>query len=304
MQVRHRQREHVAVAILVLQPFTCQSGAPGRAADEESSAAHIGCRPDQVADTLEPEHRVIDEEGNRVDSVIRISSSRCDERAHRAGLGDAFFQDLPVFCFLVIKKRVHIDRLVVLSDAGINSNLAEERFHTERARFVGNDGNDEFTKLGIAEQFRQQPDEDHGGRDIAAVCALVKFFEMRVWKGLQWCRAHLALRHVSAELLAARLHVLDLGAVVSGAVERRLVQFVVGNRNSEARAEHLQLVFVQLLLLVGDVLAFARLAKAVALDRLGENDGRRTCVIECRAVCRMHFDRIVSPKPHARELVV
>ena len=84
----------------------------------------------------------------------------------------------------------------------------------------------------------------------------------------------LRVRHVSAELLAARLHVLDFGAVVGRAVERRLMQLVVGNRNSEARAEHLQLVFVQLFLLVGDVLAFASFAESVALDRLGQNDGR------------------------------
>ena len=114
----------------------------------------------------------------------------------------------------------------------------------------------------------------------------------------------LRCRHVSAELLAARLHVFDFGAVVGRAVERRLVQFVVGNRNSEARAEHLQLVFVQLFLLVRDVLAFARFAQSVALDRLGQDDGRCAGVIDRRAVSGVHFDRIVPAQPHARQLVV
>ena len=40
------------------------------------------------------------------------------------------------------------------------------------------------------------------------------------------------------------------------------MQFVVGNGNSETRAEHLQLIFVQFFLLVRDVLAFTRFAQA------------------------------------------
>ena len=81
-----------------------------------------------------------------------------------------------------------------------------------------------------------------------------------------------ALRHVSAELLATRLHVFNFRAVIGRTIERRLVQFIVGNRNAEARAEHLQFVLVQLLLLVGDVLAFARFAQSVAFDRLREDN--------------------------------
>ena len=84
--------------------------------------------------------------------------------------------------------------------------------------------------------------------------------------------AHLALRHVSAELLAACLHIFDFRAVVARTVERSFVQFVVGNRNSEARAEHLQFFFVQLLLLVRDVLAFAGFAKSIALNGLRQNN--------------------------------
>ena len=115
---------------------------------------------------------------------------------------------------------------------------------------------------------------------------------------------HFARRHVSAELLAARLHVLDFGAVVGRAVERRVVQLVVGNGNSKARAEHLQLVFVQFFLLVGDVLAFARFAQSVALDRLGQNDGRRAGGVDRRAERGVNFDGIVSAQPHACQLIV
>ena len=125
MQVRHRKREHVTMAVLVLQAFARQRGAAGRAADEKSAAAHVGRGPDQVADALETEHRVINKEGNRVDPVIGIRRARRDERAHRSRLGDAFLENLPVLGFFVVEQRVHVDRFVVLADAGIDSHLAE-----------------------------------------------------------------------------------------------------------------------------------------------------------------------------------
>jgi hypothetical protein len=62
----------------------------------------------------------------------------------------------------------------------------------------------------------------------------VELFEVGIGEWLQGCCPHLSLRHESAELLAARLHVLDFGAVVRRAVERRPMQFVVGDGNPEA----------------------------------------------------------------------
>ena len=161
-----------------------------------------------------------------------------------------------------------------------------------------------FAEFRIAQQLGQQPHEHHGRRNFAAFGAFVEFLEVRFRKWLQRSRAHLALRHVSAELLTPRLHVLDFGAIVSGTVKRRLMQFVVWNRNAEARAEHLQFVFVQLLLLVSDVLAFAGLAQSVALNRLREDDAGRTSVIEGSSISGVHLDRIVSAQPHSCQLIV
>ena len=141
--------------------------------------AHVGGGPDQVADALEAEHRVVNKERDRVDPVIGVGSAGGDERAHRAGFGDAFFENLPVLRFLVIKERVHVDGFVELADAGIDSHLAEQRFHAEGAGFVGNDGHDELADFRIAQQLRQQAHEDHGGRDFAAVGAFVEFLEVR-----------------------------------------------------------------------------------------------------------------------------
>ena len=97
------------------KPFAGQRRASGGAAHEEPAASHVGSRPDQVADTLEAEHRVINEERNRVDAVIGIGGAGCDERAHRAGFGDSFFENLPVLRFLVVEERVHVDGFVELA---------------------------------------------------------------------------------------------------------------------------------------------------------------------------------------------
>ena len=81
----------------------------------------------------------------------------------------------------------------------------------------------------------------------------------------------LALRHRAVQRGAALLDVLHLRALGRGTIERRLRHFLIRNRNAEARAERLDFLVVQLLLLVGDVLAFAGLADAVALDGAGED---------------------------------
>ena len=104
---------------------------------------------------------------------------------------------------------------------------------------------------------------------VESLRAFVKFLKMRLGERFQRRGAHFACRHVSAQLLAARLHILDLRAVIRRTVKRRIVQFVVRDGNAEPRAEHLQLIVIQLFLLMGDVLTFTRLPEAVAFDGLG-----------------------------------
>ena len=65
-----------------------------------------------------------------------------------------------------------------------------------------------------------------------------------------------------------------------------------------------QLVFVQLLLLVGDVLAFAGFAEAVALDRAREDDGRLPLVLDRRLVGGVDLDGIVAAEPQLLQLIV
>ena len=116
--------------------------------------------------------------------------------------------------------------------------------------------------------------------------------------------ARFPARHVAAERRAAFLEVFDLGAVVGGAIERRLGDFAVGDRNREAAAEGAQLLFVHLLLLMGDVLAFAGLAETVALDRAGEDDGRAALVLGGGLVGGVDLDGIVAAERELLQLVV
>src|SRR5262249_3004197 len=117
--------DYMTMTVLMLQAFSGESRASRRAAHQEPATTHIASGPDQIADTLEPEHRVINKKRDRVDPVVGVRCSGGNKRRHRTGLGDALFQNLPVFGFLVIKQRVHIYGFVELANARIDSDLAE-----------------------------------------------------------------------------------------------------------------------------------------------------------------------------------
>ena len=96
-----------------------------------------------------------------------------------------------------------------------------------------------------------------------------------------------------------------ISALSSGrAIERHLDAILIGERNVEARAENTQLFFVELLLLVRDVLAFASFAEAVALDRARENDRWAALVLGGGFVRGVDFARIVAAETQAAELFV
>ena len=98
--------------------------------------------------------------------------------------------------------------------------------------------------------------------------------------------------------------ILHFRAVVGGAIERGLGDFFVGDRDAEARAEGPQLVFVQLLLLMGDVLAFAGLAEAVALDRSGQDHRRLSGVLDGGLIGGVDLDRVVAAERQLLQLLV
>src|SRR5882762_9979633 len=221
-QIGNGQREDVAIAVLVLQAFAGKRSASGGATEEEAACAHVRSGPDEIGDALKAEHRVINEERNGVDAVSGVSGARGNERGHGAGFGDSLFKDLAVFGFLVVHQSVDVDRLILLTNAGINASGAEERFHAEGARFVWNNGNDELADFRIAQHFAQHADIGHGGGDFPALAAVVKFLEEFVVVGSQRLRADAALRHVAAEGFAAGTQVLDFDTVFGGTIERDL----------------------------------------------------------------------------------
>jgi hypothetical protein len=100
---RNGRREQQAVAVLMLEPFAHESGAAGRGAEDEAAGAGIGRGPDQVADALEPEHRIEDEEREHRHAAGGVARRRSGPRGHRACLGDALLQDRSVGRLLVVQ---------------------------------------------------------------------------------------------------------------------------------------------------------------------------------------------------------
>ena len=91
---RERSREEQRVAVLVLQALSVQGGAARSGTEKEPAPSLVTVRPDHVADTLEPEHRIEDEERDHRLAVGCVRRPRRGERSHRAGLGDALLEDL------------------------------------------------------------------------------------------------------------------------------------------------------------------------------------------------------------------
>src|SRR5579864_8256187 len=60
--VRHRRRDQLAVAVLMLQALAGERGASGGRAQQEAARLDVARGPDKVADALEAEHRVEDVE--------------------------------------------------------------------------------------------------------------------------------------------------------------------------------------------------------------------------------------------------
>src|SRR6056297_2942323 len=120
------------MAVLVLQSFAVQRCSAGGASDQEAFGSHVGGGPNRIADSLEAEHAVVDVHRNHVDTVATVSGTGGAEAGHGTGFGDAFFQDLSVLSFLVVRDLIRIDGLVKLSGVGVDPELAEHAFHSER----------------------------------------------------------------------------------------------------------------------------------------------------------------------------
>ena len=117
-------------------------------------------------------------------------------------------------------------------------------------------------------------------------------------------RTNATLGNVAAERFAPRAKILNFDTVLGRPVERNLDAIHVVQRNAEARAELAQLIFVEFLLLVGDVLAFPRFAEPIALDGARENHGGTAPVVHGRFVRCVNLARIVPAKTQAAQGLV
>ena len=111
-KIRQGISQKMAVAVLMLKPLTGERRAPGRAANQKAACTSVARRPDQVANPLEAEHGVKDKKWNHGDAMSGIGGPGGDEGRHGAGLGNAFFEDLSVCRFLVVKQCFAVDRVV------------------------------------------------------------------------------------------------------------------------------------------------------------------------------------------------
>ncbi len=123
----------MAVSVLVLQTFAVERGAAGSAPEQEAARAGIACRPGEVADALETEHRIENVERNHRNAVRAVGGSGGDPRRHATSFADALLQNLPVFVFLVEHQLVGVLGCVELPHRGPDAQLPEHALHAESA---------------------------------------------------------------------------------------------------------------------------------------------------------------------------
>ena len=117
-------------------------------------------------------------------------------------------------------------------------------------------------------------------------------------------RRRVALGQIAAERRAALLQVGDLLAIGGRLAERKPGDLLIGDRDVEAIAHRLEILFAELFLLVRDVESLGGLAEPEALDRLGKDDRGRTFVGDGRCVGCIHLHRIMTAAVQAPDLIV
>ena len=156
----------------------------------------------------------------------------------------------------------------------------------------------------VAQQGGQDAHERHGGRDLTAFGALELGVERGQWRDVERNRVGAPRWQAAAQDGPSLAQVTQLRAVFVEADQGIRRQLLIRDRQAEPVAERLERLFAHLLLLVGDVLALARLAHAVALDGLGEDDCRLAGVLHGRGVGGVHLERIVATAVELPDLIV
>ena len=214
------------------------------------------------------------------------------------------------FCrFLAVEQQLsHVDRLVELADVRVDPDLAEQRLHAEGARLVGHDRHDVAARCSLSrssfDSIRTNTIVVEASRSPVPLSWNSKSSTARARAAASACAAPRAAAKPPSALaaLAQVRHLRRCPRAGGRTALRRPRSSEIGmpKRSRNARSS----CFVHLLLLVGDVLAFARLAQAVALDGPGEDDRRLALVLDGRLVGGVDLDRIVAAEVQRLRLLV
>src|SRR5262249_24032696 len=136
--------------------------------EQEPPPTRVPERPDQVADPLEPEHRIEDEERDDRLAPRRVRGAGGGERRHRPRLGDPFLEDLALARLAIRKEQLRVHWLIHLAEGRIDLVLTKERVEPERASLVGNDRYDARTDGAVAQQVAQEARERRRRADADA----------------------------------------------------------------------------------------------------------------------------------------
>ncbi|MNG17383.1 hypothetical protein D3C84_1013650 [compost metagenome] len=112
--VGYHRSHHQTRTVLVLQTLSTQGRAAGSSPQQQTTGTLVSGSPDQIADALETEHRVVDVHRQHRFAVHRIRRCRRHPGGNRPGFGDPLLQQLTVTGFLVRQQRAGILGLVAL----------------------------------------------------------------------------------------------------------------------------------------------------------------------------------------------
>src|ERR1700692_293199 len=105
----------------MLQSFSSERGAPGRAAHQKAPRLTVTRRPNEIADALKTEHRVINIKRHHAHAVVRVRRRGGKPGAQASRLIDSFLENLSLFVLAVKHELFGVLRRVELADRRIDT---------------------------------------------------------------------------------------------------------------------------------------------------------------------------------------
>ena len=210
------------------------------------------------------------------------------------------------FVFLVVHHLVFVDGCVLLACRVVNTDLAEQTFHTKSTRFVHQDRHHAGAECLVAEELCQEAHISLGGGNFTAFGGGVHHgfegVDARHREAL--VRFGTAMRQVTTQRLATFVQIAHFGGVVCWLVERNLGQFAVWNRQIETVTEDFDVFVCQLLSLVDRIFAFARFTHAKTFDGFDQQDCWLTFVVDRFVISRVDLLWVVATAAQIPNIVV